>query len=72
VIFFPNKHENLIINLKAVQTGSHRAELRAGAGAATNIFGSTTLHLCICLCLCIYTVEVPMCLSICIRVHRCM
>jgi hypothetical protein len=36
--------KNILFNLKAVQTGSYKAEVGAGAGAETNSSGSTTLH----------------------------
>jgi hypothetical protein len=34
--------KNLLVNLKAVQTGSYKAEVGAAAGAKTNSFGSRT------------------------------
>jgi hypothetical protein len=46
--------KNLLLNLKAVQTGTNKAEvgagagsrnfLKVGAGAEKNSFGSATLH----------------------------
>jgi hypothetical protein len=37
--------KNLIFNLKAVETGSYKAEVEARAGAETNSCGSATLYL---------------------------
>jgi hypothetical protein len=57
VISFLKNMKNLVVDLKAVQTDSYKAELGAssgaetffkagaGAGAESNSFGSTTLHL---------------------------
>jgi hypothetical protein len=35
--------KNLLFHLKAVKTGTHKAQVGAGAGAETNSFGSATL-----------------------------
>jgi hypothetical protein len=35
--------KNLLSNLKALQTGTHKIEVGAGAGAKANSFGSATL-----------------------------
>jgi hypothetical protein len=35
--------KNLLFHLKAVKTGTHKAQVGAGAGAESNSFGSATL-----------------------------
>jgi hypothetical protein len=37
--------KNLLLHLKAVKTGTHKAYVGAGAGVETNSFGSATLAL---------------------------
>jgi hypothetical protein len=34
-MFFPESHEKSIFSFKAVKTGTHKAQVRAGAGADT-------------------------------------